>query len=59
MYLLINVNKKCVWLICSALIAVSQKYNAKRHFLTVHEDYISKYPDECETRRRKLRIQPN
>jgi hypothetical protein len=51
--LFINVNNKCLCLICNSSIAVSKKCNVERHFMAMHKDYISKYPDNNEIRRTK------
>jgi hypothetical protein len=50
-YLFINVNNKGVCLIYKASVAVSKQYNVERHFMTMHKDYVSKYPDNSEIRR--------
>jgi hypothetical protein len=42
-----------VSLIYTASVAFSKKLNAERYFMTMHEDYISKYPDNSEIRRIK------
>jgi len=53
-YFFINVNNKCVCLICNASVAVSKKCNAERHFMTMHKDYLSKYPNNSESGRNKV-----
>jgi hypothetical protein len=50
----ITANKKYVCLICNANVAVSKKCNVERYFMTMHKDYISKYPDNSEIRRNKV-----
>jgi hypothetical protein len=52
-YFLINVNNKCVCLICNASVAVSKACIVEWHFLAMHKDYISKYPNNSEIRRNK------
>jgi hypothetical protein len=49
-YFFINVNNKCVFmcLICSASAGINKKCNVDRHFITVHKDYISKYPNNSK-----------
>jgi hypothetical protein len=49
-----NVNKKCVCLICNASVAVSKKCNVEWHFMTMHKDYISKYPNNSKIHRNKV-----
>jgi hypothetical protein len=44
----INVNNKCVCLICNVSVTVSKKCNAELHFVTMHKDYTSKYPNNSK-----------
>jgi uncharacterized protein YydD (DUF2326 family) len=53
-YFFINVNNKCVCLICTVSVAVSKKCNVKQHFMTMHKDYTSKYPNNSEIPRNKV-----
>jgi hypothetical protein len=48
----INVNNKCVCLICNVSVAVSKKCNVERYFMTMMcKDYVSKYPSNSEIQR--------
>jgi hypothetical protein len=42
---------KCGCLVCSGNVAAGKKCNVEGHFMAVHEDYISKYPDNSYIRR--------
>jgi hypothetical protein len=52
-YLFINVNNKCLCLICNSSITVSKKCDVERRFMAMHKEYISKYPENSEIRRTK------
>jgi hypothetical protein len=54
-YFFINVNNKCMCLVYNASVAVSKKCtNVEWHFMSMHKDYISKYPDNSEILRNKF-----
>jgi hypothetical protein len=55
-YFFINVNNKCVCLICNTSVTVSKKCNVERHFMTMLKDYISKYPTLSLTLREEHRL---
>jgi hypothetical protein len=52
-YFFINVNNKCVYLICNVNVAVSKKCNAEQRFMTMHTDYVSKYSNKSKMHRNK------
>jgi len=52
-YFFINVNNKCMCLMCNASVAVGKKCNVKWHSMTMHKDYISKYSNS-EIHRNKV-----
>jgi hypothetical protein len=52
-YFFTNVNNICVCLICCASVAVSEKCYVE-HFMTMHKDYINKYPGNSEIHRNKV-----
>jgi hypothetical protein len=53
-YSFIQVNNKYICFKRDATLAVSNKYNIKQHFMTMHTDCITKYTDNSEICRNKV-----
>jgi hypothetical protein len=48
-YLFFNVNDKCVYSMYNASVAVNKKCSLELHFMTMHEEYRSKYSNNRNT----------
>lgn len=47
-------NGKCTCLICHATVAISKKSNLRRHFTTMHKQFIAQYPENSSARAMKV-----
>ncbi|XP_071040825.1 glutamine synthetase 2 cytoplasmic [Parasteatoda tepidariorum] len=47
-------NGKCTCLICHATVAISKKSNLRRHFTTMHKQFIADYPENSSARAMKV-----
>ncbi|XP_035229991.1 uncharacterized protein LOC118201941 [Stegodyphus dumicola] len=45
---------KCTCLICHATVAISKKSNLRRHFTTMHKQFIAQYPENSSARAMKV-----
>lgn len=52
-YCFVNLNDKCVCLVCSRSIAAQKKYNVERHFQKFHATFDTNYPLKSEVRKKK------
>ena len=54
-YFFTMVKDKCCCLICNVSLAVAKKGNLERHFLTLHKNYQTNYPQNSDIRKNKIR----
>ncbi|XP_053221557.1 zinc finger BED domain-containing protein 5-like isoform X1 [Podarcis raffonei] len=53
-YCFVDLNGKCVCLVCSSTVAVSKKHNVQRHYERNHSSFAKDYPLDSELRKKKV-----
>ncbi|XP_061450843.1 general transcription factor II-I repeat domain-containing protein 2-like isoform X2 [Rhineura floridana] len=53
-YCFVDLNGKCVCLLCSSTVAVSKKHNVQRHYERNHGSFAKDYPLDSELRKKKV-----
>uniref|UniRef100_A0A8D0B0Q1 SCAN box domain-containing protein n=1 Tax=Salvator merianae TaxID=96440 RepID=A0A8D0B0Q1_SALMN len=53
-YCFVDLNGKCLCLLCSSTVAVSKKHNVQRHYERNHSSFAKDYPLDSELRKKKI-----